>query len=233
MYSMSDTDDPTKRAGWTEQIVATSEPEPPMKTVDRLFDVEAGPEQLTEAFLHHDVSIDVTDYFLDEETRHEVHLGETVEYVPCVADALQVAVLLDQEIVTVRSFDPISDRPITFVVGADDLDVDPKTHLVSIGVGEELIEALPDGTDFIEFAARALGNSDLNTVLQGQAPNCGAPLDVEVGEFREVACTFINAFETEETYTEWAAAADAVTVALKGDALMPGTRSFVDSAVFD
>lgn len=230
---MTDDADTAERADWTEQIVATSEPESPIETVGRLFDIEAGPEQLTEAFLDQGVTIEASDYFLDEDTRHEVHLEDAVEHVPCVADALQVAVLVDQEPVTVRSIDPVTETPVTFEVGADSLDVDPATHVVSIGVNEELVEALPEGTDVISFTATVLGNRDLEPALESRAAICEGPMDADLAEVRALGCAYINAFESQATYQEWARDVDGVTVAVKAGAIMPGTRAFVASPVFD
>lgn len=230
---MTDDTDTAERADWTEQIVATSEPEPPIETVTRLFDVEAGPQRLTAAFVDQGVTIEASDYFLDEESRHEVHLGDTVEHVPCVADALQVAVLVDQESVTVRSFDPVTETPVTFEVRADSFDVDPATHVVSIGVSEELVEALPPETDVISFTATVLGNSDLETALESRAAVCEGPTDLDLDDFRALGCAYINAFESQETYRKWTTDVGGVTVALKADAIVPGTRAFVASPVFD
>lgn len=230
---MSDDTDTAERADWTEHVVATSESESPIETASRLFGDEAGPEQLTNAFLDRGVTIEASDYFLDEESRHEVHLRGAVEYVPCVADALQVAVLVDQDPVTVRSFDPVTGTPVVFEVGADYLDVDPDTHVVSIGVSEELVEALPEGTDVISFTAGVLGTNDLGTALESRAAVCEGPTDADLDDLRSLGCAYINAFVSRGTYREWATDVDGVTVALKADAIMPGTRSFVASPVFD
>lgn len=230
---MSDGTDTVEGADWTDEIVATSEPEPPIETVARLFDVEDGPEQLTAAFVDRGVTIEASDYFLDDESRHEVHVGDTVEHVPCVADALQVAVLVDQDPVTVRSLDPVTGTAVTFEVGADSIDVDPDTHVVSIGVAEALLEVLPEETDVVGFTASVLGNSDLGSTLESGGTVCEGPTDADLDDFRSLGCKYINAFERPETYREWTTEVDGVTVALKAEAIMPGTREFVDSPVFD
>lgn len=179
------------------------------------------------------VTIEAGDYFLDDESRHEVRLGDAVEHVPCVADALQVAVLVDREPVTVRSLDPVTGAGVTFEVGTDSLDVDPATHVVSIGVARDLLVALPAETDLIGFTAAVLGNSDLATTLERRAAVCEGPTDTAPDGFRGLTCEYINAFESQETYEEWTTDVDAVTVALKAEAIMPGTRAFVDCPVFD
>lgn len=230
---MSENSDTVHRADWTEKIIVTSEPEPPIETVARLFDTEAGPEQLTAAFADQGVTLEASDYFLEDKSRHQVHVGEAVEHVPCVADALQVAVLVDQNPVTIRSFDPVTDTPVTFEVGADSLDVDPATHVISIGVARDLLEALPEGMDAINYAAAVLGSNDQRTSHEGR-PVVGEELaEVGLEHIRSVGCEYINAFESPETYQEWATEVDAVTMALRAEAIMSGTRAFVASPVFD
>lgn len=225
--------DADEAANWIEQIVATSESEPPEETAVRLFGPNPGLERLETAFIDHAVSIEATDYFLMEETRHTIHFKDRVEHVPCVADALQVAVMLEHDPVTIRSTDPVSGTTVTFEVGTDSFDVRPETHVISLGFSRELVEALPASENVVTFTAAVMGTGDLETALEDSRAVCDPVGDVTEYDFRSLGCRYINAFESPETYREWAEAVDAVSVALPAGAILPGTRAFVGSEIFD
>lgn len=197
-----------------EHVVATSEDEDPRETLVDLFghgrvDRDQGEDYLTEQFLENDVSIGLEDYFLENESRHEIRYDNRVEHVPCVADALIAAVLVDSEYVVVESIDPVSSGPVTFRVTEDDLDVSPPDHVVSIGMSEEL----PGSLDMIS------------------AVGCDELRDVDYDD-RLSHCRYINAFESVENYREWADSVDAVTVAVPAEPLMRGIRWFASGPVF-
>lgn len=198
-----------------EHVVATSESGDPEETVARLLGTDQhGSEStlaaLTDQFIENDHTFSAEDYFLDDETRHELHFGDRVEYVPCVGDALIAAALVDHESVTVRSFDPVTDEPVVFEITDESIAVTPDDHVVSIGMST----AIPDS----ETMSSVIGS---DFVLQRDYDD---PLS---------HCQYINAFESVATYEQWAAEVDAVTVALPAGPLMAGARQFVAGPVFD
>lgn len=199
-----------------EHVVATSEPGTPRETLARLFgEGQAGPTPVADQFAEHDITLDVQDFFLTEETRHELQFADRVEYIPCVADALQAAVLVDHEPATVRSVDPVSDTPVTFEVGSEAIEVTPRDHVISIGAAETVV----DDRDLVAFTVSALGSGE------DTAPGPGA--------LRELGCQYINAFESVATYREWAADVDAVTVAVPAEPLMPAIHRFLAAVAAD
>ncbi len=150
----------TDGTDWIEHVGPTSEVEPPETTVGRLFGPDPDEARLTESFRSRDVTITAADYFREEETRHEVHVGDRVEDVPCVADALEVAALLDHVPVRVHSTAPVSDGVVRFEVTDDDLVVDPESHVVSVGSARALVEGLPDEVEVMIVTADVLTGED-------------------------------------------------------------------------
>lgn len=199
-----------------EHVVATSEPTTPQETLARLFgESQAGSTPVADQFAEHDITLDVEDFFLEEATRHELRFDDRVKFVPCVADALQAAILVDQEPATVRSVDPVSDTPVTFEVASDAIEVTPRDHVISIGAAETVV----DDRDLVAFTVSA---------LEGGEDTAPVP-----GSLRELGCQYINAFESVVTYREWAADVDAVTVAVPAEPLMPPIRRFLAAVATD
>lgn len=131
-------------------------------------------EALNEAAV--DVSLD--DMYQSEPTRHTVYIDETVEYVPCVMDAMIVALTLDTDPIEVHSEPPDGGEPVKFHVSDEAVAVTPETAVVSFGIayGEA-------GTDLANVKAVMNEASAIPTT-----------------------CSIINAFPDSAAYARWAAA---------------------------
>lgn len=251
MASDPDTDDSIDVA---DHVVATSESEEPEETVERLFgehdplqaasaqeavanlfgerDSEGSatePEAMTEFFGQHrrqessggaiatgDSACSALDELRpDGETRHELHYDDRIDYGHCVDGVLFAAELVDHEPVTVRSFDPVSDEPVTFEIADGGREVTPTGAVVSMGMAEDV----PETEDMITFGVgMATGENDPESYVDH-------PLDL--------FCRNFNAFERRETYEQWAADSDAVSVAIPAEVFASLIRRFVSSPAFD
>lgn len=146
------------------------------------------------------------DLYTDEPTRHEVHVDDRIEYSPCVLDALTAAVLEAQGSVKVRSVDPVTRTPIRFTVDEDSLAVTPDSAVVTFGIAPS-IPAL-EGSDDSIF---------------------GWMLGAETADVRTAFCQYINAFESEETYEQWAETSDGETIPLQPAYAVALIRRYVDT----
>lgn len=200
-----------------EYLVATSEDGTPEDTFAELFDIELDDEtslsdSFAAQFLSNDVVIRANDYFLGDETRHELHFDDRMEYVPCVGDAFVAAALIDTSPVVLRSYDPVTGEPVRFEITDDDTEVIPSEHVVSIGMAKELFDA-----ESMISAAAEMDAIDPQQYYDDPLAHC----------------QYINAFESVATYEEWTQQVSAVTVALPGEPLMEATRQAVAGEVFD
>lgn len=143
-----------------------------------------------EQFAETDQTIELTDLYSEEPTRHEVHVDNRIQYAYCALDALAAAVMEEQNPVTVRSLDPMTNTPVTFMVGDDAVQVSPEESLVCYGsnVNREEVE---DVGSLAEWSVQ-----DDKTVVQA------------------AVCQYTNAFESETTYEQWAAETESVTAPL-------------------
>lgn len=122
-----------------------------------------------------DVSLD--DMYQSQPTRHAVHIGDTVEHVPCVLDALIVALALDTDPVEIHSEPPNGEETVQFRVTDETVTVSPESAVTSFGIGyEEADEADVANTKEIL--------NDESTI--------------------PTTCSHINAFPDSEAYTRWA-----------------------------
>lgn len=80
------------------------------------------------------VTVSVEEMYQPESTRHAIHLGDRVEYVPCVLDALIAALLVEQTGVEVQSKPPTGDETVHVDVTEDDVQAHPATAVFSIGL---------------------------------------------------------------------------------------------------
>lgn len=196
----------------TEHILATSESEAPEKTVARLLGDRQAPNSVTEAFVKNGICLSAEDYFgHDVEPRHELHFGGRVEHVPCVADALIAAELVDHEPVVVRSFDPVSGEPVVFEGTDGSMDVTPADAVVSLGMAEGVPESETMTSLTVSAGSGARAFEEIPTLI----------------------CAYINAFEILDNYEQWAAGVEAKTVALPADKLLPVIRRFAASRAFE
>lgn len=127
-----------------------------------------------------DEALSADDLYVDGASRHAVHLGDRVEHVPCVQDALIAAVLSDADPVTVRSESPIGDVVVEATVSGGAVEVEPTGAVMSFGVSTQL---------------PPLGSGD------------EPPLDW-LGEpdspLQALSCDYINAFPSSEAFEGWA-----------------------------
>lgn len=136
-----------------------------------------------------DDPLTAADMYADGKTPHEVHLDDGVQHSPCVIDALIAAHLEPTMPVTVRSMDPMSGEPVTFEVG-DDLTVTPASAIVSYGTTADMPD--PSETDNVWVDVH----------------------EDDFGETGEYVCPFINAFESEDHYEQWASEFNVMTMPL-------------------
>lgn len=136
------------------------------------------PETLHEAFaavdelLAHGARVD--DMYRAEPTRHAVHLGETVEHVSCVLDAMIVALARNSRPIEIQSEPPGGGEPVQFQITAEEIQVTPESAVASFGIANEDIT---DPSVFTEPIDEAV------------------PLP---------SCSVINAFPDSATYDQWA-----------------------------
>lgn len=136
-----------------------------------------------------DQTIKPEDLYTEEPTRHEVHVNDQIRYSPCVLDALGAAVMEAQNPVTVRSVDPVTRTPVTFTVEDGDVDVTSADAVITFGIAS----SIP--------ALEASDESIFSWILQEDTPRV-----------TDAFCQYINAFESVDTYEQWAAETDGKTV---------------------
>lgn len=146
--------------------------------------LEDPPETLAEGFsavtaLLNEVGLTVTleDMYQPEPTRHRVHTPDGAEHVPCVLDALIVALLLDSDPVEIDSEPPVGEETVHIRVAGDQVTVTPERAVTSFGLGLE--ESADPGLDALE---EALNDPD-------------APIPT--------TCSSINAFPSSGAYDRW------------------------------
>lgn len=142
------------------------------------------PETLEEGFTviedvidDEDVSIGLDDMYQAEPTRHAVHIGDTVEYVPCVMDAMIVALSLETRPIEIHSQPPDGGETVRFLVTDGDITVTPESTVVSFGIAYE--EAV--GADV----------GEINELLNEESTI-------------PTTCSLITAFPNSKAYERWA-----------------------------
>lgn len=146
-----------------------------------------------------DITIGLDDLYSEVPTRHEVHVNGCVRYTHCALDALEAAVIVEQDEVTVRSVDPVSGTPVTFVVD-DDVSVSPEGALICFGANLD--------RDAIEAAGSLAAWS----------------VQDDKSEIKSGVCQYTNAFESEVTYEQWAAETESVTAPVPPANVVPLLR---------
>lgn len=124
-----------------------------------------------------EIRIEFDDMYQAEPTRHAVHIGDTIEYVPCVMDAMIVALSLETRPIEIQSQPPSGGEPVQFLVTDEDITVTPESAVVSFGITYE--EA--DNTDVGEVKELLNEESTIPTT-----------------------CSLINAFPNPKAYERWA-----------------------------
>ncbi len=136
-----------------------------------------------------DQTIEPEDLYTEDPTRHEVRVNDRIQYSPCVLDALGAAVMEDQDPVTVRSVDPVTRTPVTFTVEDGTIDVTPEDAVITFGIASAIPEL--ESSDETIFS----------WMLQAETPS-----------LTNTFCQYINAFESTQTYEQWAAETDGETM---------------------
>lgn len=152
-------------------------------------------------------TIEPSDLYTDEPTRHEVRVDDRIQYSPCVLDAMTAAVLEPQTPVTVRSVDPVTGTPVTFTVGDKTMDVSPGTAVVTFGIAATIPDLESSDESIFEWMLRAESTS-VTTAF----------------------CQYINAFESSDTYDRWAAETDGKTVPVQPAAAEALIRQYLDAS---
>lgn len=152
-----------------------------------------------------DQTIEPADLYTEDPTRHEVRVNGQVRYSPCVLDALGAAVMETQDPVTVRSVDPVTRTPITFTVDDGAVDVTPEDAVITFGIAATIPE-LEDSDETI-----------FSWMLRAETPT-----------LTKTFCQYINAFESVDTYEQWAAGTDGKTLPFQPAAVETLTRRYVD-----
>ena len=141
--------------------------------------LEAGFSAVTDRLNEAGVTIVPEDVYQPEPTRHAVHIDGTVKHIPCVMDALIVALLHDDDTVEIHSESPEDGETIRFRVTEDDVTVVPASAVISFGLG-------------IEESA----NPDFDSLKDSlNAPDASIP----------TTCSVINAFPNSASFERWAA----------------------------
>lgn len=153
------------------------------ETVRRVGDRDEPPATLEECFAVFETILDdqgveltLDDMYRSERTRHAVAFGGTVEYVPCVVDALIVALSVEERPVEIRSTPPDGGETVDFAVTDGSVSVTPETAVVSFGVAYEDAEG------------------DVATVKDALDEASAIP----------TTCTVINAFPDSTALEDWA-----------------------------
>lgn len=149
-------------------------------------------------------TIDAVDLYVDEPKRHEVQLEDGIRYSPCVIDALTAAILEAQSPVTVRSVDPVTHTPVELTVMEDSIRYRPDTALLTFGIAP----SIPD--------LEQSDDSIFTWMLQSDRRSVSAAF-----------CQYINAFEAAESYHQWEADTDGITIPAQPDAVEALIRRFV------
>ncbi|WP_101297964.1 organomercurial lyase [Halegenticoccus soli] len=146
---------------------------------ERPESLEAGHSAVTDRLNEAGVTITPEDMYQPEPTRHAVHIDGTVKYVPCVMDALIVALLHEDDTVEIYSESPEAGVTIRFRVTEDGVTVVPTSAVISFGLG------IKEST-----------NPDFDSVKDTlNAPDAPIP----------TTCAVTNAFPDSASFERWAA----------------------------
>jgi hypothetical protein len=150
----------------------------------RLGDRETPPATLRDGFRIVEETLDraaieleLADMYQSEPTRHAVHVDDRVEHVPCVMDAMIVALALDERPVEIVSQPPTGGETVEFFVDDGTVTVVPESAVVSFGIAADDAEA-----------------ADLNDIREILNEDPAVPR----------TCTLINAFPDSDEYERWA-----------------------------
>ena len=144
-----------------------------------------------------DLTVGFEDLYSKVPTRHEVQVNGRIRYANCAMDALMAALMEEQATVTVRSIDPVAATPVTITVTDDAVEVSLEGALICFGMD--------------------LDPADVEAV--GSLAEWSLQDDKD--EIRNAVCQYTNAFESEETYEQWASATNCVSAPLPPANVVP------------
>lgn len=184
---------------FADHLAVVSNLETPPKTMAEYW------SGFTDQLAASDRTIAPQDLYTEDPTRHEVRVNGRIQYSPCVLDALGAAVMEDQNPVTVRSVDPVTRTPVTFTVDEETVNVTPEDAVVTFGIAS----AIPELEDSEQTIFSWMLQEDTSGVT-------------------DAFCQYINAFESEDTYEQWAAKTDGKTVAVRPTSIGSLIQQYVD-----
>ena len=184
---------------FADHLAAVSNLETPPETVAEYWSRFA--EQLAAS----DQTIEPADLYTEDPTRHEVRVNGHIRYSPCVLDALGAAVMEPQDPVTVRSVDPVTKTPVMFTVDNGTVDVTPEDAVITFGIASVIPEL------------EASDESIFSWMFQEDTPSV-----------TDAFCRYINAFESSDTYEQWAAETNAKTVPARPGSVGRLIQRYVD-----
>lgn len=97
-------------------------------------------------------SLSLSAMYQDEDTRHAVHLEDSVEHVPCILDALIVSLVTPDDPVRIESTSPVDDAVVEYRISDDVVDVAPEGAVISFGIAPEDANGIQYGDDFEDDA---------------------------------------------------------------------------------
>lgn len=154
------------------------------------------------------VTVSLEDMYQPTLTRHAVNAGDLTEHVPCVMDALIVALRLDSDSVEICSEPPGGGEPVQFHITGDEVTVTPTSTVVSFGLG------LEESTD-----------PDLDS-LNDSLNDPEAPIPT--------TCSVTNAFPDARAYEQWAAeVSDAAVMQLSVEGMVALSERALQSHITD
>jgi len=184
---------------FANHLAAVSNLETPLETMGDYW------ARFAEQLAASDHTIEPADLYTENPTRHEVRVNGQIWYSPCILDALGAAVMETQDPVPVRSVDPVTRTPIMFTVRNGAVDVTPEDAVITFGVAASIPE-LEDSDETI-----------FSWMLQAKTPS-----------LTNTFCQYINAFESEDTYEQWAAETDGKTIPFQPASVRTLIRRYVD-----
>lgn len=150
-------------------------------------------------------SISLSAMYQEDETRHAVHLANSIEHVPCILDALIVSLVTGDDLVRIESASPVDDAVIEYQLSETAVDVTPRQAVVSFGIAPEDANGIQYGDDF-EDNARIGSCSYINSFVDEGAyerwadgTDAAAVMRLSVDEAVAVARQIVTSerFETE------------------------------------
>lgn len=131
---------------------------------------------IEETLDENDTELVLEDLYQSKPTRHEIHLADTIKHVPCVMDAMVVALALDRRPIEIVSKPPQGGEPVRFTVTNEEVVYSPGSVVTSFGIAYD--EAAED---------------DLEAVKDRLNETSVIP----------TTCSVINAFPDSNSYDRW------------------------------